>query len=42
MDFEDTGLAKDDNGDGTINDATPVGEKIGESKLLVQTFSTFK
>ena len=31
MDFEDTGLAKDDDGDGTINDQLQVGEKIGES-----------
>ena len=31
MDFEDTGLAADDNGDGTLTDATTVGEKIGEN-----------
>ena len=39
MDFEDTGLAKDDNGDGTINDATTVGEKIGESVAGTKFFN---
>ena len=39
MDFEDTGLAKDDNGDGTINDATAVGEKIGESVAGTKFFN---
>jgi flagellin len=38
MDFEDTGLAKDDDGDGTIDDATTVGEKIGESVAGTKVF----
>jgi flagellin len=38
MDFEDTGLAKDDDGDDTLDDATTVGEKIGESVAGTKLF----
>ena len=38
MDFEDTGLAKDDNGDGTLTDATAVGGIIGESVAGTKVF----
>jgi flagellin len=38
MDFEDTGLAKDDDGDDTLDDATTVGEKIGESVAGTKVF----
>ena len=38
MDFEDTGLAKDDNGDGNLNDATQVGGVIGESVAGTKVF----